>query len=271
MTLKLAALEAALRYDGPLELELAGRALRLDLRHPHERRYALRALFGCPYPQADIDRALFAAFVRPGDLCLDLGANIGMTALELLEAGAGRVIAYEPVAALAARLAALAAPDLEVRARALSDRVGRAHIRLSQSHNQGHTLLDDQVARFPAVFGTDGGTAPEVETVATTTLDAEFPEGGAGQLWKIDVEGAEQALLRGAARVLRRAPPRVVLCECYDGAGALPGLLGPGWQTRRAFLTAGDHRLDLQPPDTPPDPARFAPTAPVYAFWRGEG
>lgn len=255
--------ERLLSYRGPLSLRLHGRDLVFDLGQPHERRYVLWLMFGLLYPQADIDRVLFRTFLRKGDLCLDIGANIGVTAVEMLGFGARKVIAFEPVRELAGRLEASRAPDLEVRPLALCDRVGTEEILLSQTHNQGHSLMARQAELFPQVFG---GT-PRRQTVETSTLDTLFSE-TAGEVWKIDVEGAEHALLRGAARLLAEAPPRVIFCECYENAPRLLEILGPEWVGARALLKIGTTDLTLADLRFEPTPEVFAPLAPTYVFFR---
>ncbi|WP_158218075.1 FkbM family methyltransferase [Marinibacterium profundimaris] len=257
-------LEGSISYRGPLRMEICGHEVSFDLSNPHEVRYVLRALTGLPHPQADIDHKLFETFVRDGDVCLDIGANIGMTALEMLSLGAARVIAFEPVASLADRLRAMAVPSVEVHGIALSDCDGMAEIILSQSHNQGHTLSAEQVAQFPKVFG----DRLRRQTVRTSRLDQVFDNGSAGDLWKIDAEGAEHAVLRGAARLLSEEPPRVILCECYAGVDDLAAILGPDWGGARALLRSDTGALALGPLDTPGDDRAFRWIAPTYVFYR---
>lgn len=256
-------LESLISYRGPLTLRLHGRDLLFDLAQPHERRYVLWLLFDLRYPQADIDRVLFRTFLHKGDLCLDIGANIGVTALEMLGFGARKVIAFEPVQALVTRLEAARAPDLEVHPLALCDRVGTDEILLSEEHNQGHSLMPRQVELFPQIFG---GT-PQRQIVETSTLDTFFTE-SAGEVWKVDVEGAEHALLRGASRLLAEAPPRVIFCECYENASKLSDLLGPDWVGARALLRTGSTDLVLSGMWVDPDPKVFAPLSPTYVFFR---
>ncbi|MBX9749759.1 MAG: FkbM family methyltransferase [Roseococcus sp.] len=90
---------------------------------------------------------------------------------------------------------------------------------LSVAHNQGHTLKSEIVGLFPAVFG----DVPQCIEVRQDSLDRltrqrwdltrRIPDRAA--LWKVDVEGAELDLLPGARDLLRRCPPRAILCESY--------------------------------------------------------
>jgi FkbM family methyltransferase len=251
-------------YHGPLTLEINGRAVTFDLSKPHEGRYALQALTGLAYPQSDIDTALFSMFVREGDVCLDMGANIGMAALDMLGCGAQQVIAFEPVEALRKRLYSLDEPRLQIYAAAVSDKVGLADITLSQTHNQGHSLDKATVDRFPDVFGDDLRT----ERVVTISLDRFFKGKPSGDVWKIDVEGAEHAAFRGARQLLKKSPPRVILCECYEGVEELFALLGPGWSGLRAHMTLETNRLEFTALTVPLDETAFSSISPTYVFFR---
>src|SRR5262245_12795277 len=90
--------------DGEVQVTIGDLSLTLDLRFPHERRYALALLHDLRNPQADIDRQLFQKYGRHGDVVLDAGANVGITAAEALACGASHVICVEPEHTLAARL-----------------------------------------------------------------------------------------------------------------------------------------------------------------------
>jgi FkbM family methyltransferase len=150
--------------------------------------------------------------VTPGDVVVDVGANIGyMTGLMAVRAGpAGQVIAYEAhptirqqlernVARLGHRAAAI-----HVRGVALSDRRGYSELVTGPgfAHNQGTATLAG-TERWPDV--------PAVR-VTTVTLDDEFPSDRLDCV-KIDAEGHEHAVLRGAEGLLGEHRIRHVLYE----------------------------------------------------------
>lgn len=152
-----------------------------------------------------------AGVLRPGDVVLDVGANIGfLTALAgRLVGPQGRVIAFEPVPAnarLVRRNAALnGQAHVEVVEAAVGDHAGVATLVLAR-HAGGAALAEAD--RPPDACG-------ELR-VALMTLDgwlaanaARLP--GPVRLVKIDVEGAEPAVLRGAAGLLAQAGPQVLL------------------------------------------------------------
>jgi FkbM family methyltransferase len=140
--------------------------------------------------------------VQPGDVVVDGGANVGVFALALAQrvGPSGRVVAFEPAqgtrALLEANVALNGCSWLDVRAEALSDAAGTAELR------------DEAPGSGTATMYGHAGEA--TVTVETTTLDA-----AVGDLpvdWvKLDVEGAEAKVLRGAVGVLSRSRPRIVM------------------------------------------------------------
>ncbi len=157
-----------------------------------------------------------AELLRPGDLVLDVGANVGfLTVIAARLVGpAGRVVAFEPVPANArqvrrnARLNRLA--NIDVEELAVGDRTGRARLVLARF--AGGAALEE------------AGAPPDdrgVLEVAITTLDDWLAARGrpSPALVKIDVEGGEPAVLRGLVGTLARARP-VLLVEVDDATPA---------------------------------------------------
>ena len=152
----------------------------------------------------------------PGDLAVDAGANLGhMTGLLALRAGlSGRVLAFEPhpavFADLEANMALLrkdprAAPVDLVRA-ALSDAAG------TQRLDPGN---DFQANRGLARLVEETASPSTGISVPTTTLDLALGERRAA-IVKIDVEGAEGKVLRGAQEALRSGRILHLVYEAYD-------------------------------------------------------
>ena len=162
--------------------------------------------------------ALATALRRDGN-AIDVGANQGDTLKMILAvAPDGRHIAYEPIPGLAEQLAA-DYPGVDVRNAACSEEAGSAeftHV-LNAPAMSGLRQREDLPAH-----------ASEVERFAVRLdkLDDSLPEGYVPSLIKIDVEGAELLVMRGAAETLARHKPFVIFEHGIGGAdlyGSKPG------------------------------------------------
>ncbi len=154
----------------------------------------------------------FVALLRPGMTVVDVGANIGeFSARAGARVGArGRVFAFEPASECFARLAAnLSLSGLDnVRAErlAISDQSGEAELNLNEAGdtNRGQSSL----ARL--------GHHQRSEVVRLTRLDDYLTEQKAPRLdvLKVDTQGAELRVLRGArARLAADRPAIIVRCR----------------------------------------------------------
>lgn len=140
---------------------------------------------------------ILTAILESGDVVLDVGANIGNHTVAFARAGA-RVEAVEPnpVAAeiLARNVAVNGLGDrVTVHRVGLSDRAGRGSSRVLIPGNLGSATIDPDA---------DG----PVQLVTCADLAIAHPV----RLIKIDVEGAEIAVLRGCLPMLRLHRPIVV-------------------------------------------------------------
>jgi FkbM family methyltransferase len=189
--------------------------------------------------------ALLGRFLARDSCCLDVGAHAGAVLRECLRlAPRGRHVAWEPLPEFASRLRA-SFPSVEVREAALSDRAG--------SREFARVVADPGWSGFRARPTPDGGEV-ETITVECERLDDALPDGIEPAFLKIDVEGAEEEVLRGALQTLRRHRPLIAFehglgsADFYDTtpeaihdllAGELgysiTGLDGDGPYTRARF------------------------------------
>ena len=144
--------------------------------------------------------------VSPGDHVVDVGANVGTHAVFFAGAAGCRVTAFEPIPALAALLQENSRINgldalIEVRAEAVGAQTGRAQVIASNSNNSGATRLAESA----------DGELPLI------SIDALLDQLAPVQVLKIDVEGMEPAVIRGAGALLARDRP-VVACECLNRA-----------------------------------------------------
>jgi FkbM family methyltransferase len=158
------------------------------------------------------ERCLDAAIercLRPGSNCIDVGAHIGSTLSTMVRlAPRGRHLAFEPIQEKALWLARKF-PEVEVRAVALSDRVGPVE------------FLEDLSRPGFSGFRPAAGRRQRIRRhqVEAWTLDRALPPGYLPDFVKLDVEGEELAVLRGGRETFLRARP-MVLFEHGPGTAA---------------------------------------------------
>lgn len=173
---------------------------------------ALRYLF---HPMERVDPALlnFARdFVNPGDTVWDIGANVGLftfAAAARAQAG-GRVVALEAdvwLTQLLRRSAALQGPStatVEILPAAASERVEPRTFAIAERGRATNAL--------EGYGSSQTGGFRRHETVMAVSLDWLANHYPPPRVLKIDVEGAELEVLKGAAKLLREARP-VLACE----------------------------------------------------------
>jgi len=174
---------------------------------------------------------LFGRLVKPGDRCIDVGANVGVHTVRLarLAGPGGEVIAVEPD------------PDVIRRARRNVALNGLGNVRLvhaAASERAGTMSLyrpgpqDTNRARASLHHHSYlTGESTTVPVVSVDDLCADAPVA----LIKIDVEGHEAAVLRGAADTIARHAPSLVfeyVPELFGDVAKSPF----GWLAERGYM-----------------------------------
>jgi FkbM family methyltransferase len=159
----------------------------------------------------DLTAVLADYFTGTGATVVDIGASWGLFSYHLSRRVGehGRVISYEPHPENRAVLQKLARakPRVTYRQCAVSDTDGSAELQVPRSHSR---LVS---AQSSLAHGFSGVTV-ETLSVATVKLDDEVSSESRIDFIKIDVEGHEQAVLRGGDSVLRRhLPPMLIEIE----------------------------------------------------------
>jgi FkbM family methyltransferase len=188
-----------------------GETVRIDprVRHlvPHETESALHAFV--------------QSLLEPGDVVLDVGAFAGIHAIMAARkvGSGGRVIAFEPTAAVAtlARRHFVwngVADRVRLVQAAVGERAGRVTF-----HEYDRPYVNSIA---PAADEAGQRSTTEVDVV---TIDGVCrAESIVPRLIRIDVQGAELQVLRGARETIRRAGPRLVLVvemhpQCWPAFG----------------------------------------------------
>lgn len=169
---------------------------------------SLLIYYGIPWRPWQM-RRLYRRFIRPGDLCFDVGAHVGSRVRVWRQLGA-RVVAVEPQPHLMAFLQRWygrsygrtdgRSPHVTLIDHALGAQPGQATLHVSRRTPTVTTLSRawiDAVRRDESFAGVQWDTAV---TVPVTTLDALIEKYGRPAFCKIDVEGYELEVLRGLSQ-----------------------------------------------------------------------
>lgn len=162
----------------------------------------------CPPSSDPLVEETIGLWARPGDVAVDAGAHQGLWTFRLAKAvgPSGHVFAFEPSAEYApslqriVRRAGLA--NVTVLPLALGERDGHSGFRIRD--DDGRRLTGE--SRL-ATAGERGDA--EVEVARLDGLLERHPRLAETRLLKVDVEGGELPLFRGAADLLRKARPRI--------------------------------------------------------------
>lgn len=192
--------------------------------------------------------------LKPGNVALDIGANIGAHTLHLaLSVGStGRVLAFEPTDYAFGKLKANVALNPDLAARVAAHQV---------------MLTDNSLpAPVPAIYSSwplepegggthllHGGLLKSCASARAATLDElmEIERVNRIDLVKLDIDGYECAMLRGAIRTLARFQPSIimeiapyVLREHGSGVAELVEILGATGYALRDIETRRSLPLD---------------------------
>jgi FkbM family methyltransferase len=149
-----------------------------------------------------MELSLIRRHTRPGDLVCDVGANKG-SYLYWMSRWSRRVVAFEPQPGLASYLRSVSARlrrrNVTVEQRAVSDHSGVLALYMPSENSPEASLEPSEGVR--------------TIDVPVVSLDDYFKPGERLAVLKVDVEGHELGVFRGAERILREDRP-VLLFEC---------------------------------------------------------
>jgi FkbM family methyltransferase len=141
-------------------------------------------------------RAVLCDRLRPGDVAVDGGANIGIHSLTMGAAvgATGNLVCFEPLPHVADALA------WTLRLNGMVDHVRLERAALSDTVGEG-TLHSAPHSPMSSLFNLPDGTSARPLIVPSVTLDSRLPPGSRVDLVKLDIEGAEPRAWRGMRRV----------------------------------------------------------------------
>lgn len=206
----------------------------------------------------------FKSTLRAGDCVVDVGSNIGYYSLlaSTLVGRSGVVVAFEPVPSIAdmleANLERNEVANVEVVRKIVSDGDGTAEMFVESSGNLGHSATVPGLGH-ESVGQVEQGSLDSLIGVSVPPI----------KLLKIDVEGGELSVLRGARKTLGQMLPGAsvvievspeLLASRGEELSELAEILDPAvWDV---YDLHNDYRIDAyRSPATPePSPAPLPPS-----------
>ena len=181
---------------------------------------------------------VYRLWLRPGETAVDVGANVGRHLFPLIEVvgESGRVFAFEPIPELAEKLQTSLEQD------GLLGRATLHQIAVSDDANVSefhHNLAAPAMSGLKVRPGLPDNSQERVIQVQTGRLDDILAD-AAPSFIKIDVEGAEFQVLRGAAGIMRKHRPLIVF---EDGRGSSAALNNYTMTQFYAFFDAMEYTV----------------------------
>jgi FkbM family methyltransferase len=189
---------------------------------------------------------LVIGLVPPGRNAVDVGANRGIYSYWMAKRAA-TVVAFEPQPALASYIRAARLRNVRVHEIAISDRAGMAKLLVPADDGLARIATSDSNDKVANEAEAELGNTSALE-VEARTLDS-FGLTNVGFM-KIDAEGHELSVLRGAIETISNSRPVVfVESEARHALGApanvIDMMLGRYGYTRAAFIRRWElHDID---------------------------
>lgn len=207
----------------------------------------------------------YQKLIKPGEVVFDIGANIGAHSLIFgkIVGPEGRVVAFEPTQFAFAKLMRNLSLNED-----LQEIISPVQMMLAESPQA--SLQSSIYSSWPlfsngrTVHPLHAGRAEEATGAAVASVDSFVADSGLQRLdWmKIDVDGNELTVLKGASDTLRVFRPRILMelaPDCHDENDqddAFNEMVSLLWEARYRFYSLPNHkRLDLDPKD----PAKAIP------------
>ncbi len=144
--------------------------------------------------------------VRADDVAYDVGAHVGYFSVLMgdIVGSGGKVIAFEPrglnLGYLKRHVSVNHCENIEIVSKALGD-------------HSGHAKLETRTGSGTGYISDTGDEDVEIASIDELVESGAFPP---PDFLKIDVEGGEMAVLRGARKVIEKQRPRMILATHGD-------------------------------------------------------
>jgi FkbM family methyltransferase len=145
---------------------------------------------------------LYGIFLKPGDLCFDIGANLGNRVRSFVKLGC-RVVALEPQGYCFPILQKEFSghPNVTLIQQAVGREIGESEIHISRDHVLS-SLSNDFIQQTTSSGRFAKSSWNHTETCQVTTLDQLIQSHGMPRFVKIDVEGYEAEVIAGLSQAL---------------------------------------------------------------------
>lgn len=145
----------------------------------------------------------YAQFIRPGDLCFDIGSHLGNRVLAWSRLGA-KIVAVEPqpMAMNFLKRAFGGQPQVTLVESAVGSEAGSQTLFLNPRNPTVATLSSEWIKKVSRLPSFSGERWPANTSVPVTTLKDLIAQYGQPAFCKIDVEGYEHEVLKGVDRPL---------------------------------------------------------------------
>jgi FkbM family methyltransferase len=216
----------------------------------HSQRIMLAALQAGEFYEPGVSSFL-ASVLRPGDTVVDVGADIGYFSLlaARMVGPTGRVFAFEPEPATYRRLRDHLVHNglREVQSFnvALGSTPGDGHL-VYAADDDGSEATREVARQQPRIGLRERGRRLPVEVVVLDHVLAGLPPGQGPRLIRIDVEGMEYEVLKGALRTILGHGVPYIICE-VQRMGLLR--MGASETQLREFMRLIGYQASLLKPD----------------------
>ena len=200
-----------------LEVPIHGQVIkcRLDLNAPSQRLIFDNSQGGLLYEFPSV--LALNQHLKPGDTFIDVGAHVGFFTLiaSVMVGQTGRVLAFEPeprnAESLRQNLALNRTQNVTLINAVAGDSEGQVTFYENLDNDGGHALWPPGLHPFNAKTR----LSPQPTMVPQVTIDQTLRRAGLGgaSVMKIDTEGAEVRVARGARACLSQSSLRLVICE----------------------------------------------------------